>query len=302
VELAIVPSAVESESRLLESPPLRAAILDSSAVGRAGLRAVTTHDGWTVHSCSTVAEVVEVAAGGDLDVIVLSYADVPQPEIGLPRLVMAVDAPVVVLAEGQEALKSALLQGAALAVGKPFDPELLLLSIRALLRSVPLAPVLAHIVRLGDLNVHIADHTIQREGRRQVLSATEWLLLAFLMAHPGRVFSRDEVVHGLWGGDLSGRHAEVELYVSRLRKKVERNPRKPVIVETVRHLGYRLGVTPITVRRGAAGPAATTGARAEPGPQLHAGAGSLVATEAFGLMGRSSPDGARRISGLVRLR
>jgi DNA-binding response OmpR family regulator len=236
-------------SFLPAQPPLCAALLESSPVSRAGLRAVTAHDGWTVHSCGTVADVVEVAAGGDLDVVVLSYADVPQPEVGLPRLVAAIDVPVVVLAEGQEALKSALRQGAALAVGRPFDPELLLLSIRALLRSVPLASMLSHAVRLGDLSVRVADHTIERDGRRQVLSATEWLLLAFLMAHPGRVFSRDELVHGLWGTDLSGRHAEVELYVSRLRKKVERHPRTPLIVETVRHIGYRLGVTPITVRR-----------------------------------------------------
>lgn len=297
----MVPPGDDGSSRLPMPPPLCAAILDSSAVGRAGLRAVTTHDGWTVHSCSTIAEVVEVAAGGELDVVVLSYADVPQPETGLPRLVMAVEAPVVVLAEGQEALKSALRQGAALAVARPFDHEVLLLSIRALLRSVPLAPVLAHVVRLGDLSVHVADHTIDREGRRQVLSATEWMLLAFLMAHPGRVFSRDEVVEGLWGGDLTGRHAEVELYVSRLRKKVERNPRKPLIVETVRHLGYRLGVKPMTVRRG--GPRQSTAAQGEPGPQLHAGAGSLRASDAFEVIRhRVGVDGSRHVPDVVRLR
>ncbi len=128
---------------------------------------------------------------------------------------------------------------------KPFDPEHLGLAVGAVLaRDQPVNRALAEGALLGDLQVRLADHTIERKGRRQALSPAEWQLFAFLMAHPRRILDRRELARGAWGTDLPGREAEVELYVSRLRHKVELNPRHPDLILTVRGRGYQLDIVP----------------------------------------------------------
>jgi DNA-binding response OmpR family regulator len=230
--------------------PLRVAVLDSSMAGGVALRATAAHGGWRVHSCTEIAGVLDTVTRHQVDLVVVDVAGVPDADNDLADLADIVDVPVVTLVDGDDAAKATLRLGATLAFGKPVDPEMLLLSIRALLRSRPLPPVLSHVIALDDLMVHVADHAIERRGRRQVLSATEWQFLALLMTRPGRIFSREELVRGVWGTELPGRHAAVDLYVFRLRKKVERDPRQPLIIETVRNLGYRLATKVVSLRGG----------------------------------------------------
>jgi DNA-binding response OmpR family regulator len=156
---------------------------------------------------------------------------------------------VIALASNDDDLKTALRLGAVLAIRKPFDPELLALSIVASQRHArPLESVLSEVVAVGDLAVSLANHTIERQGRRQVLSATEWQLFAFLLGRPGRTVGRDELARGAWGPGFRGRDAQIDLYVYRLRRKVELDPRHPRILETVRHGGYRLSAAPGPMR------------------------------------------------------
>lgn len=230
--------------------PLRVAVVDSPMPADGALRSMADRYGWRLHSFSEIAGALDVVAEHQVDLVVVDVRGVPDTETDLADLADIIDVPVVTLVEGSDAAKVALRHGATLAVGKPFDPEMLLLSVRALLRSRPLPPVLSHVIALDDLMVHVADHAVVRRGRRQVLSATEWQLLALLMTQPGRIFSRDEMVRGVWGTELPGRHAAVDLYVFRLRKKVERNPRQPLIIETVRNLGYRLATKAVSLRSG----------------------------------------------------
>jgi two-component system response regulator MtrA len=233
-----------------ESLPLRVAVIDAPMPGDGVIRSMAERYGWRLHSFGEIAGALDVVAEHQVDLVVVDVGGVSGTETDLADLADIVDVPVITLVEGSDAAKVALRLGATLAVGKPFDPEVLLLSIRALLRSKPLPPVLSHVIALDDLMVHVADHAVVRRGRRQVLSATEWQFLALLMTQPGRIFSRDEMVRGVWGTELPGRHAAVDLYVFRLRKKVERNPRQPLIVETVRNLGYRLATKAVSLRSG----------------------------------------------------
>ncbi len=211
---------------------------------RGSLAAALHQEGWEVQPCASVAEVLDVTARLSVDVVVVDATPAAQEQQErLSRVVSSVDVPVVAMVEGFLDAKRALRQGTALALPEPVDAEMLVLSLRNLLGRRPLRSVLEHSIALDDLVVHVADHAVEREGRRRQLSPTEWGLLSLLMAHPGYTFSRDELVRGIWGVDIPGRQASVDLYVYRLRRKVERNIRRPTIVETVRNGGYRLSTS-----------------------------------------------------------
>jgi DNA-binding response OmpR family regulator len=99
-------------------------------------------------------------------------------------------------------------------------------------------------ITVHDLKVYPDRRTVERSGRRQTLSQTEWQLFAFLLRQPNRTFTRRELAAGSWGPGYASRNGQAELYVSRVRRKVERDPQHPRIIETVRGAGYRLVLDP----------------------------------------------------------
>lgn len=225
---------------------MHVAVLDSSTVRRTAIVTMAVALGWHVQACDRPSLVLDALDGGGVDMLLVNWADVGQrTEDDVDQLVAAcAEVPVVALAAGDDGVKAALRSGVSLALRETCDPEVLLLSMRALLQHRPLPAALRHRVAVGDLVVHLANHTIERQGRRQVLSPTEWQLFAFLLAHPERTFSRHQLACGAWGEEFQGRRAEIELYVCRLRRKIERQRRQPVLIETVRNCGYRLTATP----------------------------------------------------------
>lgn len=192
--------------------------------------------------------------GNAPDLVLVSFADLPDGEQSLARLRQAVDAPILALVQDLEETKSALRSGADYDLPKPFDPEVFTVAVDAVLRrgssaGTPSAllpesePVVIH-----DLKVYPDRRTVERNGRRQMLSQTEWQLFAFLLRHPGRVVTRRELAAGAWGPGYASRNGQAELYVSRVRRKIERDQQRPRIIETVRGAGYRLVPDP-EVRR-----------------------------------------------------
>jgi two-component system response regulator MtrA len=227
------------------SPPVTAAILESTPAYVAMLTAVVKDAGWEPRAFATFRRLVHSVEASGAQLVFINSCDMPDNEEALTLVRRAFVGPLVVLVEHDEELKGPLRHGATLAVKKPFDPEYLSLAVSALLaRDEPLNRALAQGAILGDLQVRLADHTIERGGRRQALGPAEWQLFAFLMAHPRRILDRHELARGAWGMDLPGRDAEVELYVSRLRHKIELNPHHPDLILTVRGRGYQLDVIP----------------------------------------------------------
>jgi DNA-binding response OmpR family regulator len=174
----------------------------------------------------------------------VSFADLPDGEAGIAELRRKVEAPIMVFVQGPDEAKAALRSGADYDLRKPFDPEIFVVAVEAVMRragggsgrTLPAhGPVL-----LDDLKVFPDQRTVQREGRSTVLSSTEWQLLAFLIANPDQVFSRRQLAAGAWGPGFASRSRQAELYVSRVRRKIERDQGRPAIIETVRGRGYRL--------------------------------------------------------------
>jgi DNA-binding winged helix-turn-helix (wHTH) protein len=95
---------------------------------------------------------------------------------------------------------------------------------------------------LGPLEVLPMRQTVVNGAHSFRLTPTEWQLLAYLMAHPGEVLTRAELATGAWGAGFASRASEVEVYISRLRKKLEWDGGR--LIETVRGSGYRLTEAP----------------------------------------------------------
>jgi len=146
--------------------------------------------------------------------------------------------PVLVLsAKGLETDKvMGLNLGADDYVVKPFGLKELIARIRALLRRKTRA---GEEVRFADTVVDLGAKTATRGGRLVDLTAQEFKLLAHFVTHPGRTFSRDELLEGAWGYGYEGTARTVDNFVSQLRAKFEPDPDSPRHFRTARGLGYR---------------------------------------------------------------
>jgi DNA-binding response OmpR family regulator len=96
----------------------------------------------------------------------------------------------------------------------------------------------------GRLEIDRVRHEVRLRGRPCWLTFTEYEVLAALASHPGRVYSRAELTYQSRGHDFEGYERTVDVHVKNLRRKIEEDPGAPRLVETVRGVGYRLGVRP----------------------------------------------------------
>ncbi len=148
--------------------------------------------------------------------------------------------PIVMLtARGEEADRvRGLNSGADDYVVKPFSPVELLARIRAVLRR--LRPALSdEVLSYADLRMDLAAHKVTREDTPIHLGPTEFRLLRHLMEHPGRVFSREQLLDSVWGPDIFIETRTVDVHVRRLRQALN-SGRRPDLIRTVRSAGYAL--------------------------------------------------------------
>lgn len=123
-------------------------------------------------------------------------------------------------------------------ITKPFSPRELLARIKAVLRRCedPLAPAL---ITLGELEIDSAAMTVTVRGSAITTTATEFRLLHYLAQHAGRVFTRDQILDAVWKETTFVSPRSVDVYVRKLREKIEQNPEDPRYLKTVRGTGYR---------------------------------------------------------------
>lgn len=125
-------------------------------------------------------------------------------------------------------------------LSKPFDMNELLARVEALGRRV-LPGVDSNVLESGDLVLDVINRRATRAGERVELSPREFALLQVLMREPGRVFSRGELFERIWGREQVYEAKTVEIFIMRLRKKLDVRDR-PSAIETVRGIGYKLFV------------------------------------------------------------
>ncbi len=149
--------------------------------------------------------------------------------------------PIIMLtARGEESDRiRGLDTGADDYVIKPFAMSELSARIRAVLRRI--RPGLAEDrVRCGDLVIDRVAHRVKRSGKEIHLGPTEFRLLDYLMQHPGRVFSREQLLDAVWGSDVYVEARTVDVHIGRLRKALNRDDVEADPIRTVRSAGYSL--------------------------------------------------------------
>ena len=154
------------------------------------------------------------------------------------------DIPVVMLtARGEEADKVAGLEsGADDYVTKPFSARELIARIQAVLRrSAPVGE--SERVDVAGLSLDQAGHRVTAGDKAVALGPTEYRLLAFLMTHPDRVYSRSQLLDRVWGGNVYVEERTVDVHIRRLRKSLEPSGYDR-FVQTVRGAGYRFSAQP----------------------------------------------------------
>jgi two-component system response regulator ResD len=151
------------------------------------------------------------------------------------------DLPIIMLTALGEADEriAGLEVGADDYVTKPFSPRELILRIESVLRRTRDAPAPQRVLTAGPVTIDTAGRFATRGDEPLALTTREFDLLAFLMAHPGRAFSRAELMQHVWGWTF-GDQSTVTVHVRRLREKVEDDPTSPVLIKTVWGIGYRL--------------------------------------------------------------
>lgn len=152
--------------------------------------------------------------------------------VGLPILMLTA------LSEVDERVEG-LRQGADDYLGKPFDFEELLARIEALMRRPGQWEAARPVLRVADLELDRATMRLTRAGQAVTLTARELGVLMLLMSAPGRLFSREKILAKVWGSQEDPLTNVVDVYIRRLRVKVDEGRPAPLI-QTVRGLGYRL--------------------------------------------------------------
>lgn len=203
-------------------------------LGSQGYRVVTANDG---------QEALFVARHERPNLVLL---DIMMPKMDGYQFLSAFrrenQVPVIVLSAKEEETDTVLgLElGADDYVIKPFRMRELLARVRAALRRVetPFEP--ASLLRVGDLVMDRAAHSVQIGEKQANLTALEFDLLEILMATPGRVFSRTELVDRLYESGFTGLESTLNVHIRNLRLKIEPDPAAPRYLETVFGVGYRM--------------------------------------------------------------
>ena len=211
------------------------------------LRNYVEREGLEVFSVGSGAEALSQANNRALDLVILDLGlpDVPGEEVAR-EIRSASDVPILMLtAKSDERDRIAGLElGADDYVTKPFSPRELVLRVQAILRRTRTPEVRSGRASFGHGQLLIDEERrhVEVSGNIVDLTPTEWGLLGALARVPGRVYSRYELINRVRGYEFEGYERTIDSHLKNLRRKIERDPSNPRIIETVLSAGYRLGL------------------------------------------------------------
>ncbi|QQA43021.1 response regulator [Pelagovum pacificum] len=221
-------------------------IVDDDERIRGLLQKFLARNGFLVSSARDAAHARRLLAGLEFDLIVLDVMMPGEDGVSLCRdLRTRIVTPILLLtAKGETGDRIAGLEaGADDYLGKPFEPKELLLRINAILRRVPAAEpavVLPKVLQLGPCRYDIERGEMWRGEDLVRLTATENQLMRIFSGRPGEPLSRTTLVEELGRSGGQAQERAVDVQITRLRRKLENDPKQPRYLQTVRGAGYML--------------------------------------------------------------
>jgi two-component system, OmpR family, alkaline phosphatase synthesis response regulator PhoP len=219
-------------------------IVEDDPAVRDILRIALEREGMTVEVVGSGERALEsFRDAGALDLVIL---DIVLPDIDGITLCQELrrrsDVPIVMLTarEGERNVVVGLEVGADDYVTKPASPAEVVSRVRAHLRRRRMDAQAANIkYELRDLVIDVSRRQVWVRGEQVDLTTTEFGILSLLAAHPGWVYSRQQIMQQLWDGDFYGEARSADVHIQRIRKKIESDPKNPHYIQTVRGIGYK---------------------------------------------------------------
>ncbi len=233
---------------MTDSAPLHLLVVDDDDRIRGLLQKFLIRNGYLVSVAPDAARARRLLAGLDFDLIVVDVMMPGEDGISLTRALrdQGVMVPVLLLtARGEaESRIDGLEAGADDYLVKPFEPRELLLRINAILRRVPqplkAPPPQARNLTLGPLRYDVDRAELWQGDQPIRLTTTEIALMRIFAARAGEVVGREKLVAELGGEDGQASERAVDVQITRLRRKIEPDPKQPRYLQTIRGEGYRL--------------------------------------------------------------
>ena len=188
-------------------------------------------EGFAVRSCATQDGACAALAADDFDIALLdvTLAQGNGFAVCAAARETAPEMPVIFLTASDDEYS----------IAKPFRARELISRIRGALRRT--APA-SNVLTVGDVRLDVASAAVTKDGREVFLSALEYRLLLYFLQHKGKLVTRENLRDAIW--DSAGEYVSdnaLNVYVKRLREKVETDPAEPELIVTVRGLGYKVG-------------------------------------------------------------
>jgi len=226
--------------------PERVLVVEDDEVVRTLLRMLLEDESLQVVEASSGTQAVERFDADTFDLVLL---DVRLPGMSgfdvCRHIRRKSNVPVIMVTAQQDShdVVTGLEIGADDYVTKPFNDRELMARVRVQLRRRSVEPDDERLWA-GNIEVVPSEGIARRDGQPLTLTRTEFQLLCHLARFPNRVWSRDQLLQHVWGYDYSGDGRLVDTHIARLRAKIEVDPSEPLVLVTVRGLGYKISRDP----------------------------------------------------------
>lgn len=200
------------------------------------------NEGYDVSIAETGTKAMDLFLSNEFDLILL---DLMLPEMSgtdVCRRVRAVSqVPIIMLTakDSEVDIVVGLELGADDYVTKPYSSRELLARIRSVMRRQVPAEEDDALLASADISLNIERHTLHVAGVLTPMPLKEFELLEYLMRNAGRVLTRDQLIDRVWGSDYFGDTKTLDVHIKRIRSRIEKDPKNPTVVVTIRGLGYR---------------------------------------------------------------